>query len=94
MNLSAKKNFIKSALSLEEVESGKIVQKTGWLKAVWGKWPGDEPIEELLAMLEGDREMRKSAVQKERRQRRGHRKKMTNQGMIGTRRGHPTGVKK
>jgi hypothetical protein len=25
--------------------------KRGWLKDVWGKWPGDEPIEELLAAL-------------------------------------------
>lgn len=25
--------------------------KRGWLKEVWGKWPGDEPIEELLAAL-------------------------------------------
>lgn len=23
----------------------------GWLKEVWGKWPGDEPIEKLLAAL-------------------------------------------
>jgi len=23
----------------------------GWLKDVWGKWPGDEPIDELLAAL-------------------------------------------
>ncbi|MGB7946408.1 MAG: hypothetical protein WCH75_01885 [Candidatus Binatia bacterium] len=27
---------------------------TGWLKDVWGKWPGDEPIDELLAALDGD----------------------------------------
>ena len=25
--------------------------RQGWLKEVWGKWPGDEPIEELLAAL-------------------------------------------
>lgn len=25
--------------------------KKGWLKEVWGKWPGDEPIEDLLAAL-------------------------------------------
>jgi hypothetical protein len=24
------------------------------LKEVWGKWPGDESIEELLAALNGD----------------------------------------
>ena len=24
----------------------------GWLKQVWGKWPGDESIEELLALLD------------------------------------------
>lgn len=23
----------------------------GWLKDIWGKWPGDEPIEDLLAAL-------------------------------------------
>jgi hypothetical protein len=36
--------------------------KAGWLKEVRGKWPGDEPIEELLAMLEGDSERTKSVV--------------------------------
>jgi len=25
--------------------------KSGWLRDVWGKWPGDEPIEELLEAL-------------------------------------------
>lgn len=25
--------------------------RQGWLKDVWNKWPGDEPIEELLAAL-------------------------------------------
>ncbi|HEY2920618.1 MAG TPA: hypothetical protein VGK77_16665 [Candidatus Binatia bacterium] len=25
--------------------------RQGWLKEVWGKWPGDEPIEDLLAAL-------------------------------------------
>jgi hypothetical protein len=40
-----------SAFSLEDFESGKIKPRPGWLKEVWGKWPGDEPIEELLAAL-------------------------------------------
>ena len=26
-----------------------------WLKEVWGKWPGDESIEELLAALKESR---------------------------------------
>ena len=45
---------IKPAFSLEEFESGKIVRNPGWPKEVWGKWPGDESIEELLAALDGD----------------------------------------
>ena len=42
----------KPAFSLEDFESGKITPKPGWLKEVWGKWPGDESIEELLAALD------------------------------------------
>jgi hypothetical protein len=42
--------------------------KAGWLKEVWGKWPGDEPIEELLAMLEGDSAKTKPSEEKQRRQ--------------------------
>jgi hypothetical protein len=38
----------KPAFSLEDLESGKIAINPGWLKEVWGKWPGDESIEELL----------------------------------------------
>jgi hypothetical protein len=30
------------------------VPNPGWLKEVWGKWPGEETIEELLASLDGD----------------------------------------
>ncbi len=30
------------------------VTREGWLKEVWGKWPGDEPIEDLLAALNGN----------------------------------------
>jgi len=26
----------------------------GWLREVWGKWPGDEPIEALLDALNDD----------------------------------------
>ena len=43
----------KPAFSLEDFESGKIAVDPGWLKEVWGKWPGDESIEELLAALKG-----------------------------------------
>ena len=41
------------AFSLEDFESGKIRPRRGWLKEVWGKWPGDESIEALLAALKG-----------------------------------------
>jgi hypothetical protein len=39
-----------------QIELLKSVRETaaarqGWLKEVWGKWPGDEPIEDLLAAL-------------------------------------------
>ena len=40
-----------AAFSLEDFESGKIAVNPDWLKDVWGKWPGDESIEELLAAL-------------------------------------------
>ena len=30
----------------------KFEPQRGWLKEVWGKWPGDEPIEDLLSSLE------------------------------------------
>jgi len=43
----------KPAFSLEHFESGKVAPNSGWLKEVWGKWPGDESIEELLAALKG-----------------------------------------
>ena len=43
----------KPAFSLEEFESGKIAVNPGWLRNVWGNWPGDESIEELLAALKG-----------------------------------------
>jgi hypothetical protein len=39
---------------LEDLESGKYTPRQGWLKEVWGKWPGDESIEELLAALKND----------------------------------------
>jgi hypothetical protein len=41
----------KAAFRLEELESGKYTPQRGWLKEVWGKWPGDESIQELLAAL-------------------------------------------
>lgn len=37
------------AIFLKEIKDAEM--KRGWLKDVWGKWPGDEPIEELLAAL-------------------------------------------
>ena len=46
----------KPAFSLEDLESGKIAINPGWLKEVWGKWLGDESIEELLAALSGIKE--------------------------------------
>ncbi len=39
------------AFSLEDFESEKVKPRPGWLKEVWGKWPGDETIEELLEAL-------------------------------------------
>jgi len=32
-------------------ETKEAALQTGWLKEIWGKWPGDEPIETLLAAL-------------------------------------------
>ena len=32
-------------------ETKEAAVQTGWLKEIWGKWPGDEPIETLLAAL-------------------------------------------
>ena len=48
---------VKPAFSLEDFESGKIVVDPGWLNEILGKWPGDETIEELLAMLDSDKEV-------------------------------------
>jgi hypothetical protein len=42
----------KPGFSLRDSESGKIAVDPDWLKEVWGKWPGDESIEELLAALD------------------------------------------
>jgi len=42
----------KPAFSLEDFESGKIALNPDWLNEIWGKWPGDESIEELLAALD------------------------------------------
>lgn len=41
----------KPAFRLEYLESGKYRPHQDWLKEVWGKWPGDESIEDLLAAL-------------------------------------------
>jgi len=46
------RRLAKLAFSLEDFEAGKIVANPGWLKEIWGKWPGDESIEELLAALD------------------------------------------
>lgn len=32
-------------------ETTQVAEKRDWLKHIWGKWPGDEPIEELMAEL-------------------------------------------
>ena len=50
----------KPAFSLEDFEAGRITLNPSWLKEIWDKWPGDESIEELLAVLDGDRLERKS----------------------------------
>jgi hypothetical protein len=42
------------AFSLGDFESDRIALNPSWLKEIWGKWPGDESIEELLAVLDGD----------------------------------------
>lgn len=39
---------------IEDLESGKVAPRCDWLMEVWGKWPGDETIEELLAALRND----------------------------------------
>jgi hypothetical protein len=44
----------KVSVHLEDLESGKFTPQQGWLKEVWGQWPGDEPIEDLLAALKND----------------------------------------
>jgi hypothetical protein len=45
------KSPARPAFSLEDFESGKVAPNPGWLKEAWGKWPGDESIEELVAAL-------------------------------------------
>ena len=40
----------KPAFSLEDFEAGVVLVNPGWLRGVWNKWPGDESIEELLAI--------------------------------------------
>lgn len=55
-----KRSPTEPALSLEDFESGKIAPNPGWLKEVWGRWPGDESIEELLVALDDDSLERKS----------------------------------
>ena len=44
----------------EHVELGergpeKVTPQHGWLKEVWGKWPGNESIDDLLAALKTER---------------------------------------
>jgi hypothetical protein len=56
VNLGKDENLVqmgKPTVSLEDVESGPVSVDPGWLKEVWNKWPGDESIEELLALLDG-----------------------------------------
>jgi hypothetical protein len=45
------RRLAKPAFSLEDFGTVKIAPNPGWLKEIWGKWPGDESIEELLAAL-------------------------------------------
>ncbi len=45
----------KSTFPLNDLEFEKIAINSGWLKEIWGKWLGDETIEELLAALKGPR---------------------------------------
>jgi hypothetical protein len=45
------RRLAKPAFSLEDFEAGKIAPNPGWLKEIWGKWPGDESIDELHAAL-------------------------------------------
>jgi hypothetical protein len=41
----------KPVFPLNDLEFEKITINSGWLEEVWGKWPGDETIEKLLAAL-------------------------------------------
>jgi hypothetical protein len=41
-------NFNKPALTADEAEPEKFAPKDGWLKEVRDKWPGDEPIDEVI----------------------------------------------
>jgi len=42
-------------LELGERGPEKVAPQHGWLKEIWGKWPGNESIEELLAALKTER---------------------------------------
>jgi len=42
----------KPAFSLEDFEAGVVSVNPDWLNEIWNKWPGDESIEELLALLD------------------------------------------
>ncbi len=58
------KSPARPAFSIDDFESGKIAPNPGWLKEVWGKWPGDETIEELPAALDSD-SLEKKSIDKE-----------------------------
>ncbi len=45
----------KKHVELGERGPEKVPPLHGWLKEVWGKWPGDESIDGLLAALKTER---------------------------------------
>jgi hypothetical protein len=45
-------DLMKPVFSLDDFLSGKIGVDPGWLNEIWGKWPGGETVEELLAALD------------------------------------------
>jgi len=60
---------------MEDIDPGKIAINPAWLKEMGRKRPGDRPIEELLAMLDGDGEKKSSTGEKQRRPNGGTRKR-------------------
>ena len=44
----------KPAFRLEGLESGKYTPQPGWLKEIWGKWPGMNPLKNCLRLWKHD----------------------------------------